>query len=309
MAYQMLHTNATEQVLKTNLNQNGTQQGQDFFPDDKGVPKKKVRRQQRAKTHYSSTKMKARNFLTNISYRRISDKDFTNANFIIDMLSYILLYVRPFFLQLSYSDKEQRDMVKMLWEKCLPTKFYEHVKKPDNFFILNSGKLTFNRAKNIVLSYVQLPDVWQELTKMIVKRQKVYQYVFATVFPTTYLQINKYGIKIRNDFSLCFCEWLNENIKKEQLKQLGKTAANYVDNNEKKHPHEQKPINSDNKENIHPSYKYSSTMAQIDFDKKYVLPTVKRKPYKAKVERANKKEELKIRLAEVEEKMKLIKSK
>ena len=120
----------------------------------------------------------------------------------------------------------------------LPTKFYEHVKKPDNVFILNSGKLTFNQAKNIVLSYVQLPDVWQELTKMIVKRLKVYQYVFATVFPITYLQINKYGIKIRNDFSLCFSEWLNENIKKEQLKQLGKTSANYVDNNEKRHPYE-----------------------------------------------------------------------
>ena len=272
---------------------------------------KKVRRQQRTKTPYSSTKMKARNFLTNISYRRISDKDFTNADFIIDMLSYILLYVRPFFLQLSNADKEQRDMVKMLWEKCLPPKFYEYVKKPDNFFILNSGKLTFNQSKNIVLSYVQLPDVWNDLKKITVKRQKVYQYVFATVFPTAYLQVNKYGIKIRNDFSLCFSEWLNENIKKEQLKQLGKTAANYVNNNEKRHPYEQKPINTDNnKENIPPSsYKYSPAMAQIDFDKKYVLPTVKRKLYKPKVERQNKKEELKIRLAEVEEKMKLIKSK
>ena len=311
MAYQMLQTNKTEQVLQTNLSQNGSQQGQDFFPDDKDVPKKKVRWQQRTKTPYSSTKKKARNFLTNISYRRISDKDFINADFIIDMLSYILLYVRPFFLQLSYADKEQRDMVKMLWEKCLPPKFYEYVKKPDNFFILNSGKLTFNQAKNIVLSYVQLPDVWNDLKKIIVKRQKVYQYVFATVFPTAYLQVNKYVIKIKNDFSLCFSEWLNENIKKEQLKQLGKTAANYVNNNEKRHPYEQKPINTDNnKENIPPSsYKYSPTMAQIDFDKKYVLPTVKRKQYKPKVERQNKKEELKIRLAEVEEKMKLIKSK
>ena len=258
--------------------------------------------------------MKARNFLTNISYRQISDKDFKNVNSIIDMLSYILLYVKPFFLQLSYSDKEQRNMVKMLWEKCLPTKFYEHVKKPDNFFILNSGKLTFNQAKNIVLSYIQLPDTWKELTEIITKRQKVYQYVFATVFPTTYLQINKYGIKIRNDFSLCFTEWLNENIKKEQLKQLGKTAANYTNNsnNEKRHPYEQKPIKNDNKENIPPSesYKHFPTMAKINFDKKYALPTVKRKTYKTKNgERQNKKEELTVRLSEIDEKMKLIKSK
>ena len=117
--------------------------------------KKNKRNNQRAKTPYSSTKIKARNFLTNISYRRVSDKDFKNANFIIYMLSYILLYVRPFFLHLTYADKEQRNMVKMLWEKCIPPKFYDHVRKPENFFILNSGKLNYNQAKDIVVSYIQ----------------------------------------------------------------------------------------------------------------------------------------------------------
>ena len=258
--------------------------------------------------------MKARNYLTNISYRRVSDKDFKNIDFIIDLLSYILLYVKPFFIQLTYGDKEHRNIVKMLWEKCLPAKFYEHVKKPDNFVIINSGKFNFNQAKNIVASYVQQANVWKELTDLIVKRQKIYQYVFANVFPTTYLQANKYGIKIRNDFSLCFSEWLNENIKKEQLKQLGKTAANYT-NNEKRHPYEKKPIKNDNKENIPPtpsnSYENSPTMVKFDFDKKYALPTVaKRKTYyKKNAERQEKKEELKLRLSEIDEKMKLIKSK
>ena len=277
--------------METNLNQSGNQQGQDFFLDDKDVPKK-TKRNKRAKTPYSSTKMKARNFLTNISYRRVSDKDFKNINFIIDLLSYILLYVKPFFLHLTYADKEQGNMVKMLWEKCLPARFYEHVKKTDNFFILNSGKLNYNQAKNIVISYIRQADVWKELTEMIINRQKVYQYVFSTVFPITYLQVNKYGIKIRNDFSLCFSEWLNENIKKEQLKQLGKKTANYANDDKERHPYEQKPIkNDENKENIPPvSYKQSPLMAKIDFDKKYALPTVRRKTYKIKnAERQEKK--------------------
>ena len=77
--------------------------------------------------------MKARNFLSNISCRRISDKDFQNANFVIDMLSYILLYIKPFFLTVTYSDKEQQDMVKMLWEKCLPSRFYDHIKLAKKF--------------------------------------------------------------------------------------------------------------------------------------------------------------------------------
>ena len=100
------------------------------------------------------------NFLSNISYRRISDKDFRNANFIIDMLSYIVLNLKPFFLTTTNSDPEQQEMVKMLWEKCLLNRFYEHVKSPKNIEILNSGKLNFNQVKQIVHSYVQLPDVW-----------------------------------------------------------------------------------------------------------------------------------------------------
>ena len=248
----------------------------------KDVPKKR-KRQRASKTPYSSTKMKARNYLTNISYRRISDKDFTNANFVIDMLSYILLYVKPFFLTATYDDNEKRNMVKMLWEKCLPARFYEHIKKTDNFTILNSGKLTFNQSKNIVLAYIQQPDVWQELTKMIINRQKVYQYVFATLFPLNYLQTNKYGIKIRNDFSLCFSEWLNDKIKKDHLQKLGKNTINYVDNNEKRQPYEQKPINNNNnnannKENIPSGYKYSPTMVERPLlNKKLLREIIKRK--------------------------------
>ena len=51
--------------------------------------------------------------------------------------------LKPFFLTNTFSDPEQQDKVKMLWEKCLPNKFYEHVKKPENFEILNSGKINF----------------------------------------------------------------------------------------------------------------------------------------------------------------------
>ena len=43
-----------------------------------------------AKSNYSNTKVKARNLLTNVSYRRFKQKDFNNASFIIDILSFIV---------------------------------------------------------------------------------------------------------------------------------------------------------------------------------------------------------------------------
>ena len=120
--------------------------------------------------------------------------------------------LKPFFLTTTYSDTEQQDMVKMLLEKCLPSKFYEHVKKPENFEIMNSGKINFKQAKQIVHAYVQLSDVWQD----VAKNQSIYQYTYALLFPLNYLQSNKYGIKARNGFSLCYSEWLNDKFKKEQ---------------------------------------------------------------------------------------------
>ena len=147
----------------------------------------------------------------------------------------------------------------MLWEKCLPRRFYEHIKSPENFEILNSGKLNFNQAKQIVLSYVQQPDVWQVLIKALIKNQVIYQYIYSMLFPLNYLQTNKYGIKIRNDFSLCYSEWLNDKFKKEhEQKHLAKNPFNFAaDENIKRHPFEQKSITTvvdgGNKENIPPT--------------------------------------------------------
>ena len=273
------------------------------------------------------------------------------------MLSYTVMHLKPFFLTTTYSDPEQQDMVKMLWEKCLPGKFYEHVKKPENFEILNSGKINLKQAKQIVHAYVQLPDVWQELLKYVAKNQSIYQYTYSLLFPLNYLQSNKYGIKARNEFSLCYSEWLNDKFKKEQeQKYLAKNPFNFeVYENKARHPFEQKPIkdnfeveiitksqptplntpneipiknddkyradviDSSNKENIPPysdkmRFRYAPTMIELkrDFDKKYKLPAVKRQrtTSKQKIDQRNqKKEELNIKLAEVEEKMKLIRKK
>ena len=73
MAYQMLETTQTnkmEEVLnKANSDLNGNQQDQNFCLDDKDVQRKKRKNKARAnRSPYSCTKMKARNFLSNISY-------------------------------------------------------------------------------------------------------------------------------------------------------------------------------------------------------------------------------------------------
>ena len=71
---------------------------QDYSSSDnvvKLIPKKKMHKN----VNYSPTKVKARNFLTNLSYNRIKNSDFENRSFIIDCYSFILLYLNPFYLE------------------------------------------------------------------------------------------------------------------------------------------------------------------------------------------------------------------
>ena len=53
--------------------------------------KKKVKRRK----DYSNTKVKIRNLLTNVLYRRFKQSDFNKNNFIIDILSFLVQNFNP----------------------------------------------------------------------------------------------------------------------------------------------------------------------------------------------------------------------
>ena len=72
---------------------------QDFSQDDNDVKKKtKVAARAPARKRYSTTKIKARNFLTNIPYRRYTKSDFINANFVIGGYFFLLQNLNPLMI-------------------------------------------------------------------------------------------------------------------------------------------------------------------------------------------------------------------
>ena len=87
----------------------GSQQDQNFLQDDNVVPKKKRRKD------YSNTKVKTRNLLTNVSYRRFKQSDFKNNSFIIDILLFLVQNVNPINLERKLDSETEKEMVKFLW--------------------------------------------------------------------------------------------------------------------------------------------------------------------------------------------------
>ena len=72
---------------------------QDLSQDDNDVTKNgKAAVTALVRKRYSTTKTKARNFLTNIVYRRFKKSDFNNGNFVIDVYSFLLQNLNPFLM-------------------------------------------------------------------------------------------------------------------------------------------------------------------------------------------------------------------
>ena len=102
---------------------------QDIFLDDKAIK------------NYSSTKIKARNFLTNVSYNRITTADYKNNNFVIDCFTFLILYLNPFYLERKFETNVEREFVNTLWMFLMPGNLYSYITQNENMKTLNKIKI------------------------------------------------------------------------------------------------------------------------------------------------------------------------
>ena len=107
------HAKDMETLLGTFKEEIGSQQGQNFSQDYNDVPKNNNRKP-KERSNYSNTKVKARNLLTNVSYRRFKQSDFLNDSFVIDLLSFIVQNFAPINLDRKLDDEREKCMVKFI---------------------------------------------------------------------------------------------------------------------------------------------------------------------------------------------------
>ena len=103
---------------------------------------------------YSPTRIKSRNFLSNILYSGINKNDFYNENFILDAYVFLAKNLNPFSLTKKISDKTKHEMVYMLWRECIPTDFYRYICEEKNFIYLNGRDVGQPGALEIVGNFI-----------------------------------------------------------------------------------------------------------------------------------------------------------
>ena len=217
------------------------------------LKKKKYQNQNQRKTQYTSTKVKARNLLTNVGHRRFKESDFLNLNFILDILSFLLQNFNPINIDRKVDTEDERLMISFIWEVCVPYEFAAEIYKSPNYQIIANPKLTFQKANQIVKSWIVSYNKRNELCQMIKENFKSLHYIYSTLYPKIYSKISQFGIKNKSGIELAFTRFKVQkqsldNFKQTDIKTFfaGKNPDVYK-KREKVHVNEQKPEKTDGK--------------------------------------------------------------
>ena len=182
----------------------------DIYSNDKEF----LIRERKEKKKYSSTKVKARNFLTNISYNGIKNNDYENKTFVIDIFAYLILYFNPYSINGKFETEIERTYVNILWSQLLPQSFYTFVSKKDNIQILNKKNAKFQDAVEIVKLYTEIDSIEEDkysLIKNYLRKYLImYQFIFSNLFPKYYGKFNNRGIKNNIEFNSIYDNYLKE---------------------------------------------------------------------------------------------------
>ena len=215
--------------LEKEVNQ---QLNQDFSSNNnavKKIAKKDIKKKR--ENNYSSAKVKARNFLTNVSYFRVKESDLKNRSFVIDCYTFIVLNLNPFYLERKFEKVEERQYIEMLWNVLMPNDFFVFICQNNNYNLLISTKLRYQDVSEIIKSFCDEKKNYEQLQLFLSKNVRLYQFVYANLFPKYFSRIDDYGIHNKLEFENIFKTWLSQknnfnyqlpiyNLKEEDISSL-----------------------------------------------------------------------------------------
>ena len=95
----------------------------------------------------------------------------------------------------------------MVWDNCVlqSTKF---IYLKDNFIELSQPHITYQKANNIVVKFVEEDVQNIDLLKSALRNHlRTIQYVYSLLFPKIYNRTNRFGINSKSHFDFAFNNW------------------------------------------------------------------------------------------------------
>ena len=120
----------------------------DFFQYNNAINKKLAK-------PYTTTRIKSRNFLSNISYVGINKEDFYNQNFVFDIYALMTKNLNLFSLDKKLSDQNKHEMIYMVWKEYMPGEFYKYSCLKENFLYLNGKSVLYLKVSDTIQKFIE----------------------------------------------------------------------------------------------------------------------------------------------------------
>ena len=232
-----------EQLINNNNNSNNkltiedkSAKSPDFFQDDKSVKKEKLGKK------YTTTRVKSRSFLSDISYMGTNKEDFYNENFVFDIYTLITKNLNLFSLDRKLSDQKKHEMIYMLWKECMPASFYKHICSQENFLYLNGKNVLYPKVSEIINDFLDVDKKnYVQLRNNLSQFKNIFPHVYSNVYAEIYCSTERRGFDLKSIFQIVF----KASKDKEKAEHLGKHPQNYVPKHAVMSKFEQKSIKTD----------------------------------------------------------------
>ena len=187
----------------------------DIYPTENSIAKRQKVRYLATGIKYSPTRVKSRNFLSNIGYTSVNKWDFYNENFILDVFILLVKNLNPFPLQRKISDKFKHEMIYMTWRECIPAEFYRYICQEENLRYLNGRDVSQPGVLEIAGRFIDRgKENLRVLQKCLATYKNIFQYVYSHTFPEIYAMSEKQGIDIKSNFHILFKTYKDKHMLK-----------------------------------------------------------------------------------------------
>ena len=204
---------------------------QDFFENNNTI-----------KVKYTTTRIKSRNFLSNIAYVGINKKDYYNRNFIFDVHLLLTKNINPFYLDRKLADKTKHEMIYILWRECMSIEFYKFICEQKNVLCLNGKNALQPKTLQIKAEFIEADVKSYTLLQNNLSSYKIiFQYVYSNVYPEIYCSTEKRSFDLKSNFNIMFKTYKD----KMQIRSIGKNPNNYENIQKETNIYEHKLVNID----------------------------------------------------------------
>ena len=225
-----------EMTMVPEKTHNESAKSPDFFQNNNATKKKFFSKL------YTTTRIKSRKFISNISHVGINKEDFYNKNFVFDIYTLLTKNLNPFSLDRKLNDQKKHEMIYMLWKECMPSDFYRYIFTKENFLYLNGKNVLYPKVAEIIWKFIRFDEKnYNKLRNDLCQFKNIFQYVYSNVYPEVYCSAERRGFDLRSTFHLLFKTYKG----KEKLEQSGKNLQKCTIERNESFAFELKPIEID----------------------------------------------------------------